>query len=121
VHLVHFIHLISRGNGAWVPFTVILVGLMFETLAALSSVKEATAHANSLAAIILVVSAGVVFLIARRVSGSPRRVVNDRSSGTSIQNARHDDFFFIPLEFWPRILLVVALIFVVVGAIRGRL
>ena len=111
----------SRGNGAWVPFTVIVVGLIFEIIAALVSVKEATAHANSVAAIVLVVSAGVVFLIARRVSGSPRRVVNHRSSATSIQNARHDDLFFIRLEFWPRILLVVALVLVVVGAIRGGL
>jgi hypothetical protein len=112
---------IWRGDGAWVPVVVIVVGIVIEVVAAMISVEGSRAHTSTVIASILVVSAGMVFLIARRVRGRPGPKVKDRKTGVVTQYARKDDFFFIPLDYWPVVLLGGAVVFAVVGAIQGTL
>jgi hypothetical protein len=69
---------IWRGDGAWVPVTVIGIGIVVEVLVAVISVNQAKAHTNLVIACILATSSGVVYLIARRVRGTPGPLVKNR-------------------------------------------
>ena len=112
---------IWRGDGAWVPVVVIGVGIVVEVLAAIISVEGSKAHTNVVIASILAVSSGVVYLVARRLRGTPGRLAKNRRTGAATQYARKDEFFFIPLDYWPAILLVAAGGYVVIAAVRGIL
>lgn len=111
---------IWRGDGAWVPVVAIGVGIAFEIAAVILFTADGSkAHTNLLIAAILAASAGVVYLIGRRVRGRLGPMKTDRRTGEITQYARKDEFFFVPLAYWPVILSVAAVVFVLVGAIRG--
>jgi hypothetical protein len=112
---------IWRGDGAWVPVSLIGIGIVVEVLVAVISVNQAKAHTNLVIACILATSSGVVYLIARRVRGTPGPLVKNRGPGSASRYARKDEFFFVPLDYWPAVLLVAAIADVVIAAIRGIL
>jgi hypothetical protein len=66
-------------------------------------------------------AAGIVFLIARLLRGRPGPRTQDRKTGTITQYARKDEFFFIPLGYWPGVLAALAVLCVGIGAARGGL
>ena len=113
--------LIWRGDGAWVPVVVIVVFFVLEVVAAMISVEGSKAHTMLLMAAIMLVSAGIVFLIARLLRGRPGPRIKDRKTGTITQYARKDEFFFIPLGYWPGVLAALAVLCVGIGATRGSL
>lgn len=53
----------------------------------------------------LAVSASLVWLLSGYLEGSPDRVVIDKSTGSEMTIRKRHDLFFVPLRYWPIILL----------------
>ena len=55
-------------------------------------------------------AAGLVWLLSNHVSKQPTRIVIDRKTGDEIAIEGKHDLLFIPLRYWPVILLVGGLV-----------
>ena len=58
-----------------------------------------------------VVAAAVIWLVGRRLNSDPGRTVIDKQTGREMTLRRRHTFFFIPMEYWaPIVLVLVALV-----------
>jgi hypothetical protein len=61
-----------------------------------------------------VVAAAVVAVVGRRLRHRQGKVLIDPETGSEVIVGRNHTFFFIPVEYWPPILLVLGTIFLFV-------
>ena len=63
----------------------------------------------------LVLSAALVWLLWDRLDRRPARVVIDKATGQELTLREQHDLFFVPLRYWPAILIVAGLGFAIFG------
>lgn len=103
------IHIIYRGKG-WLVFVLIFL----DSLAANLITNELTGSelywnkSKLPLAASFVVSSLLCAIIGHRISQDQTRVLVDRASGESVELKPVHDLFFIPLKWWPSILLLIA-------------
>jgi hypothetical protein len=63
----------------------------------------------------LVLSAALVWLLSNRLDRRPARIVIDKATGQELTLRERDDLFFVPLRYWPAILIVAGIGFAIFG------
>ena len=57
------------------------------------------------------VAAGITWVLGQHLRGRQGRVLIDPETGARVIVGRNHTFFFIPVEYWPPILLVLGMVF----------
>jgi hypothetical protein len=63
----------------------------------------------------LVVAAALVWLLSKHFEKRPARVVIDKATGQEFPLTEKHDLFFVPLRYWPVILVVAGFGFLIFG------
>jgi hypothetical protein len=63
----------------------------------------------------LVLAAGLVLLLSNHFENRPARIVIDKETGQEIALKDKHDLFFVPLRYWPAILVVAGFAFMIFG------
>jgi tryptophan-rich sensory protein len=61
------------------------------------------------------VAAALVWMLSNHVEKRPARVVIDKQTGQELTLQNKHDLFFVPLRYWPAVLLLAGLGFVLFG------
>jgi hypothetical protein len=61
------------------------------------------------------VAAVAVWLLSKRLEQRPARIVIDRETGEEIRLEEKHDLFYVPLRYWPSILILAGLGFLMFG------
>lgn len=113
--------IIWQGRGFLVLGVVLLATLVIQgSVEAFFSRAVWEANRSGVWALALVVSAGGVWLLAQRMRDPGRELV-DPATGETVLLRRQDSFFFVPVRYWPLILLIGAFIAVLEGIFSGNL
>ena len=105
----------------WRGFGVAVVGLTFAALLMTELGVESFAGNDAYyqqhgwpKLLALLLAAGMVWLLSNRLEKRPARVVIDKETGHEFAVRNKHDLFFVPLRYWPPILVcggVVAMVF----------
>jgi len=105
----------------WRGWGIVVVGLAFAALLvtqvavnALLGAGYYTAHGWPKFAG-LAVAAAFTWVLSSVLAGRPGRVVIDAQTGEQLTLGGGDHLFFVPVRFWPHVLLVAGLVFAVMG------
>ena len=56
-------------------------------------------------------AAGIIWLLGKKLNSGKARVLIDKETGEDVLFKKHHDFFFIRMEYWAPILLVIGIVF----------
>jgi hypothetical protein len=111
--------LIWQGLGAFafvIPFFVWLAVIFL--VEAVIGHDQATRFGQELGGIALLISAGLVGLLARRLDAKPGRRMIDAETGEEIILRDRHTMFFVPMRIWAYVYVVIGVILVVVGLLQ---
>jgi hypothetical protein len=76
-------------------------------------------HGRLIYGTVALVSGGLIFMLARRLSRRPKRVLVDKETGQEVVLEESHTLWFVPLRFWAALLAVGGAVVIVIGLVAG--
>ena len=112
--------IVWQGVGAYgfvIPFGVVF-GAFLAALALLG--QETTSQfGRVIFGLALLVSAGLVYLLAQNLAKRPSRVFIDKETGQEVTFSERHTMFWVPLRYWAVLYAVVGVALIVIGLVIG--
>ena len=105
--------IIWSGFGILIPVIVAICAVLSQLLLNAAVRDDQYYQSHSWPPLIaLTVSAIFVWLLSQRLSRQPSRRLIDPATGKTVLLQRRDSLFFVPVRYWPPILVVVGMVLV---------